>query len=226
MREELLEVIDSITVDSVRDRLSGVLKLFREAIQIESVAILIISEQTPTLIYQEGYPQEVLTLFSEIRFYTLLNQLSYSQQIKPVVFPTWESIGWGSTDFARDVMRPAGFRDGSSLPILTASNAVAGYLHFNMAKKDSAVQFSDHCMRLRNQIAALATLVQGQLNCPLTQREREVLRLVERGYTSKQIGDDLFLSSRTVSTHIDSILKKTGTANRTQAAMWAWKHQI
>ncbi|MFQ6028202.1 MAG: LuxR C-terminal-related transcriptional regulator, partial [Dehalococcoidia bacterium] len=55
----------------------------------------------------------------------------------------------------------------------------------------------------------------------LTQREVEVLNLVAAGKTDREIAEELFISSRTVTTHVSSILNKTNTANRAEAAVYA-----
>jgi non-specific serine/threonine protein kinase len=52
----------------------------------------------------------------------------------------------------------------------------------------------------------------------LTPRETEILRLVAAGQTDQQIADTLFVSRRTVTTHVANILGKLGAANRTEAA--------
>ncbi len=55
----------------------------------------------------------------------------------------------------------------------------------------------------------------------LTRRELEVLRLLARGYTYKEIGAELFISVKTVETHASNILRKTQLSNRYQLTRWA-----
>jgi len=55
----------------------------------------------------------------------------------------------------------------------------------------------------------------------LTERELEVLILVAQGYSNQEIGEQLTVSHRTVSTHVSNILEKLHLANRTQAALFA-----
>lgn len=56
---------------------------------------------------------------------------------------------------------------------------------------------------------------------PLTEREREVLRLVAEGKANKEIARELGIGDRTVRTHVTSILGKLGLVSRTQAAIYA-----
>jgi DNA-binding CsgD family transcriptional regulator/ArsR family metal-binding transcriptional regulator len=59
------------------------------------------------------------------------------------------------------------------------------------------------------------------LPSPLTKREIQVLRLVARGATNKQISNDLNISEHTVKSHILHIFNKLGVNDRTQASVWA-----
>ncbi len=65
-----------------------------------------------------------------------------------------------------------------------------------------------------------ATAVRG----PLTDREEEVLRLVQAGLANKQIGRQLGISERTVKAHLTKIFSTLGVTDRTQAALWAAEH--
>ena len=59
---------------------------------------------------------------------------------------------------------------------------------------------------------------------PLTPRERDVLSLVATGLTDREIAEALFLSPRTVNTHVARILAKLDVPTRRAAAAWARKH--
>ena len=60
----------------------------------------------------------------------------------------------------------------------------------------------------------------------LTARELEVLRLVGRGQSNREIATELFISEHTAANHIRSILMKTQSANRTAAARYAMRHGV
>jgi NarL family two-component system response regulator LiaR len=61
---------------------------------------------------------------------------------------------------------------------------------------------------------------------PLTEREAEVLGLVAQGLTNQEIADRLYVSERTVRTHVSNILSKLHLANRTQAALYALRRGL
>ena len=60
----------------------------------------------------------------------------------------------------------------------------------------------------------------------LTPREREVLRQIARGYSYKQIASRLSISTKTVETHVSSVLRKLQLSNRYELARWASDRRI
>jgi DNA-binding NarL/FixJ family response regulator len=60
----------------------------------------------------------------------------------------------------------------------------------------------------------------------LSPREREVMRLIARGYTYREVARDLVLSVKTVETHVSAVLRKLQLSNRHELARWAAAHRI
>ncbi|HEY7224244.1 MAG TPA: response regulator transcription factor [Micromonosporaceae bacterium] len=60
----------------------------------------------------------------------------------------------------------------------------------------------------------------------LTNREREVLRLLARGYAYKEIAKELYISIKTVETHVSNVLRKLQVSNRYELSRWAAHHRI
>ncbi|MGB7362752.1 MAG: response regulator transcription factor [Rhodococcus sp. (in: high G+C Gram-positive bacteria)] len=60
----------------------------------------------------------------------------------------------------------------------------------------------------------------------LTPRELEVLRLLARGYTYREIAESLFISIKTVETHASNVLRKTQQSNRNALTRWAHRRRI
>jgi DNA-binding NarL/FixJ family response regulator len=60
----------------------------------------------------------------------------------------------------------------------------------------------------------------------LSDREREVLTLIARGYANKRIALELGIAERTVKAHATRIFERVGVSDRTQAAVWAQRHGV
>ncbi|MFC0644748.1 LuxR C-terminal-related transcriptional regulator [Cellulomonas phragmiteti] len=55
----------------------------------------------------------------------------------------------------------------------------------------------------------------------LSAREREVMRLIARGYTYREVAGELFISVKTVETHVSAVLRKLQLSNRNELTRWA-----
>lgn len=60
----------------------------------------------------------------------------------------------------------------------------------------------------------------------LTAREKDVMRLIARGYTYREAASDLVVSVKTVETHMSSVLRKLQLSNRHELAKWAKAHRV
>ena len=67
---------------------------------------------------------------------------------------------------------------------------------------------------------------QPELYEDLTARESEVLKEIAKGLSNQEIADELYISLKTVKTHVSNILSKLQVEDRTQAAIYAIKHKI
>ena len=75
----------------------------------------------------------------------------------------------------------------------------------------------------RYQPPAVAT---QEEECPLTQRELEILGLVAQGYTNGRIARQLWVTEQTVKFHLSNTYRKLGVANRTEASRYAYVHDL
>nr|WSX75525.1 AAA family ATPase [Streptomyces sp. NBC_00899] len=66
----------------------------------------------------------------------------------------------------------------------------------------------------------------GDRIAALTARESDVLRLLGRGRTNRQIGEELFISGKTASVHVSNILAKLGATSRTEAVAIAYRERL
>jgi DNA-binding NarL/FixJ family response regulator len=76
---------------------------------------------------------------------------------------------------------------------------------------------------LRHEPAAAAAPL---VDCPLTDRELEILKLVAEGYTNGRIARELWVTEQTVKFHLSNTYRKLGVANRTEASRYAHLHSL
>lgn len=72
----------------------------------------------------------------------------------------------------------------------------------------------------------LTRVQETPLHEELTKREKEILLLITKGKSNQEIADELFITLKTVKTHVSNILSKLNVQDRTQAVIYAFKHQL
>lgn len=107
----------------------------------------------------------------------------------------------------------------------------AGYLLKDVqpdALAESIRQVHRGLPALHPQVAARLMHQMGQSLglADFTRRERDVLKLVAEGLSNKDIASRLFISEKTVKTHVSNVLQKLGVADRTQAAVLAVRRRL
>jgi DNA-binding NarL/FixJ family response regulator len=121
---------------------------------------------------------------------------------------------------------------GEELPVLFLSGArtepydrVAGLL---VGADDYVVKpFAvDELLARVRRLVRQAVPAVGTSTSPLTPREREVLRLLVRGLAADEIATELFISKKTVGTHLEHIFTKLGVRSRAQAIAVAYRDDL
>ncbi|UTR07340.1 response regulator transcription factor [Alkalihalobacillus sp. LMS6] len=103
-------------------------------------------------------------------------------------------------------------------------------------KTSTAMQIADAIKKTAQGMSVLDEKVQTQmisafqtdepLHHTLTNREKEILKLMSEGKTNQQIAEALFITIKTVKTHVSHILSKLDVADRTQAVVYAYQQEL
>ena len=79
---------------------------------------------------------------------------------------------------------------------------------------------------LKKIVAREKKMSKKMLHEDLTKRELEVLSLITEGLSNQEIAERLFITIKTVKTHVSNILSKLEVSDRTQATIYAFKHEL
>lgn len=103
------------------------------------------------------------------------------------------------------------------------SNSLQQKIHLNEARIQD---LQSQLVSFENERVAKIDAANSALSAPLTRREIEVLRLMARGATNREISADLQISQHTVKSHIIHIFNKIGVNDRAQASAWGAMHGV
>lgn len=198
---------------------------FQRLMDVPSCAVAYAEVRTRTqrVVHANGYSTEVLASIEGF----LVSPLY--RRAKP---PVPEVLLWGdypdfvATPAVTDLLRPAGYREGTSLPLRGPQGDDVGSLHLNLFTEGlSTVQrrgLKDLCGFVTRALQAR----RRRDTLGLSPREVEVLRLIVDGASNPEIAEELFISRRTVATHVEHLLPKLGATTRVAAAVAAVRHQL
>jgi DNA-binding NarL/FixJ family response regulator len=118
--------------------------------------------------------------------------------------------------------------------VIPALEAGASGYQLKDIEPDELIQCIKKIMNGENQLHPkatshlLANLSNKEINLieQLTKRELDVLKEIARGKSNKEIASSLFITEKTVKTHVSNLLGKLELADRTQAALFAVKNQL
>jgi DNA-binding NarL/FixJ family response regulator len=110
---------------------------------------------------------------------------------------------------------------------------ISGYVLKNIGKQDlikalekiaaGGIYFSDEVI---NELQRTSQRKKENEEAHLTNREIEIIRLIEKEYNNKQIAEALFISERTVETHRKNIFRKTNTNSVIGLVKYAYEHKL
>ncbi|MBL7745061.1 MAG: response regulator transcription factor, partial [Chitinophagaceae bacterium] len=110
---------------------------------------------------------------------------------------------------------------------------ISGYVLKNIGKQElikalekiagGGIYFSEEVI---NELHRTSQRKKENEEAHLTDREIEILRLIEKEYNNKQIAEALFISERTVETHRKNIFRKTGTNSVIGLVKYAYEHKL
>lgn len=169
-----------------------------------------------------GYPKE-LTTFLNTEF---VEEDATFRQVKnrPGELLSWNDFPEFRTSYAvRQWFLPYGVSEGVSMILQDGDDTVSGVLHVNLQRSSFPPRGMDLLEAMRPELETLVSGARERSSYPLTSREREVLELIALGKTNYATAGVLGISPSTVRTHVENILRKSGSSSRTEAVAKWWR---
>ena len=134
----------------------------------------------------------------------------------------WDTLpAFRRSPIATDVLVPSGFHQGSSMVLDDRTGRTLGTLHVSLDESLVIPATLGVLARARRAAVPLVAAQRMRLAATLSARELEVLHLMGAGLNNAEIAAELWVSRRTVATHVEHILRKLGAGNRVQAVVRA-----
>lgn len=170
------------------------------------------------VVFAEGYPEDCL---DHVRRDFVLQDRPYRHLAASSSPVSWDEGDFRDSDEARTWLLPAGYRNGCSLSLRTPDGQEVGSIHVNA--RSSRLDAGD-----RRDLTTLGSFISTRMltgarlrSLRLTAREHTVVTYLADGASNRQIAEALFVSARTVATHVEHILKKFEVTTRVEVAVMA-----
>lgn len=124
------------------------------------------------------------------------------------------------------VLRPEGFTNGFLMVLHDGVGDIVGVCQANMEHPEFSTRSRCIVETVRPLFTKYVVRMRARARARLTPRELETLALLRVGLSNAEISEVLFLSPRTVSTHVERVLRKLGVANRVAAAVRATELEL
>lgn len=131
-----------------------------------------------------------------------------------------------ATPVVVDLLRPAGYREGTSLSLQDSDGTDLGSLHLNLFTEGMSDAQQKCVLNLGAFVSEALLKRRRRDQFGLTARETQVLGLIAAGASNPEIAVELFISRRTVATHVENLLPKLGATTRVGAAVTAVRNRL
>ncbi|RYE42781.1 MAG: LuxR family transcriptional regulator [Hyphomicrobiales bacterium] len=216
-------VLSQSATTPVADRCRSVVDLVIRTTQATSVTVCEVSphDSTHHALLNVGYPDDVLEYILAPRFTEGCPGFR-SVRNNPDVIYSWDDLpNFRDTYTAFGVFQPSGFNNGASVMLRDNTGRTIGVVHASVRDSDFQPDTKETLASIRPLLTEWTALISRFADAHLSAREHEVLSLVRDGLSNAEIAKALTLAPRTVSTHVERVLHKLRTTNRTEAAVLA-----
>lgn len=206
----------------IRHLISAGLRRLADQTDIRAAAVTIFDCRTgeTELVSSFGYKAHLCSVLISRNF--MDSEGIVQQSTKPRQLLSWEQVDFRRSHFAEEFFQPHGYNNGLSVPLLGArARKVTGFLHVSTAGRALDDETREIATAAQSYMEILISRVHQSRRAVLSAREREIVQLIAEGLSNVEIANELFVSRRTVATHLENIFRKTGIRNRVSLAVWS-----